>query len=211
MVKANEKLAVLSAEAPLNQPLLSDGSAFYQLQEELRTAFECTVIDLPRHMVVQHPHLVAEVHSTVVVGELTLASARDMIRVISWLKSNAPQTNVTVVINRYGVGGTSELSRKEFESSIERKVDFVIPFDAKVATQAAKLGKPVSEAGKGSKTVQALTEMARKILAVTDGEEAADSPAKESKSLMGKFGDFRALLPKKDKEKPNAKAKVVNA
>ena len=48
MVKANDKLAVLSAEAPINQPLTSDGAAFFQLQEEMRQAFECTVIDLPR-------------------------------------------------------------------------------------------------------------------------------------------------------------------
>jgi pilus assembly protein CpaE len=48
MVKASEKLAVLSAEAPINSPLLTDGAAFYQLQEEMRSAFECTVIDLPR-------------------------------------------------------------------------------------------------------------------------------------------------------------------
>ncbi|MCE3544368.1 hypothetical protein LXJ56_29760, partial [Escherichia coli] len=39
MVKASEKLAVLSAEAPINQPLMTDGAAFYQLQEEMRAAF----------------------------------------------------------------------------------------------------------------------------------------------------------------------------
>src|ERR671916_1004366 len=55
MVRANEKLCVLSAEAPLNQPLLNDGSAFFQLQEEMRAAFESTVIDLPRPMLVQFP------------------------------------------------------------------------------------------------------------------------------------------------------------
>ena len=49
MVRANEKLCVLSAEAPINQPLLTDGSAFFQLQEEIRNAFESTVLDLPRH------------------------------------------------------------------------------------------------------------------------------------------------------------------
>ena len=40
MVRANDKLCVLSAEAPINQPLLTDGSAFFQLQEEIRHAFE---------------------------------------------------------------------------------------------------------------------------------------------------------------------------
>ena len=40
MVRANDKLCVLSAEAPINQPLMTDGSAFFQLQEEIRHAFE---------------------------------------------------------------------------------------------------------------------------------------------------------------------------
>ena len=36
MVRANDKLCVLSAEAPINQSMMTDGSAFYQLQEEIR-------------------------------------------------------------------------------------------------------------------------------------------------------------------------------
>ena len=45
MVRASERLAVLSAEAPIHSPIVTDGSAFFQLQEEMRGAFECTVID----------------------------------------------------------------------------------------------------------------------------------------------------------------------
>src|SRR3546814_339679 len=44
MVKASEKLAILSAEAPISQPMMTDGAAFYQLQEEFRSAFECSVL-----------------------------------------------------------------------------------------------------------------------------------------------------------------------
>ncbi len=72
MVRANDKLSILSAEAPMSQPMLSDGGAFYQLQEEMRSAFECTVIDLPRQMLVQHPHLMTEIQSVVVVAEINL-------------------------------------------------------------------------------------------------------------------------------------------
>ena len=32
MIKANEKLSILSAEAPMSTPVLTDGAAFYQLQ-----------------------------------------------------------------------------------------------------------------------------------------------------------------------------------
>src|SRR3546814_13932031 len=69
MVRATERLAVLSAEAPMHQPLMADGSALFQLQEEMRNAFECLVIDLPRTMMVHHPHLLADVQSVVARSE----------------------------------------------------------------------------------------------------------------------------------------------
>ena len=37
---------MLSAEAPIHQPLVTDGTACFQLQEEMRNAFESTVLDL---------------------------------------------------------------------------------------------------------------------------------------------------------------------
>ena len=201
MVKASEKLAVLSAEAPINQPMLTDGSAFYQLQEEMRSAFECTIIDLPRGMLVQHPHLMADVHATVVVTEMTLASARDAIRILSWLKSNAPQSKIVLVANRVAAG-VAEISRKEFETSIERKIDFVIPADLKVVTQAAKLGKTIADVGKGSKLGAALVEIANRLVQTGEDStaEASGKAGKAKSSLLGKFS-LKSVLPNKAKAK----------
>src|SRR5687767_3603218 len=77
MVRANDKLCVLSAEAPLNQSALSDGSAFFQLQEEIRHAFEGTVVDMPRGLAIQFSHLVNDVNVVIVVVDFTLAATRD--------------------------------------------------------------------------------------------------------------------------------------
>lgn len=192
MVKASEKLAVLSAEAPINQPLMTDGAAFYQLQEEMRAAFECTVVDLPRAMLVQHPHLISDIQTAVVVTELTLAAARDTIRILSWLKSNAPQTQVTVVANRMHAAGQLEISRKDFEGSIERKIDHVVPFDQKLAAQAAKLGKPMAEAGKNSKTVAPLLDLVKGVLSV--GDEALDAGVPGTGKSGGKGSSLLASL-----------------
>jgi len=203
MVKASEKLSVLSAEAPINAPLVTDGSAFYQLQEEMRAAFECTVVDLPRAMLIQHPQLVSDVQLAVIVTELTLASARDTIRILSWMKTNAPQTELFVLANKMHAGGQLEISRKDFEGSIERKIDYLVPFDQKLAAQAAKLGKPIVEVGKTSKTIAPITALATAIAsAVPDG--ATDGAKSKGKSLIGKFGDLKGLIPKRA---PKAKAK----
>ena len=196
MVKASEKLAVLSAEAPINAPLVTDGTAFYQLQEEMRAAFEATVVDLPRAMLVQHPQLIGDIQLAVIVTELTLAAARDTIRILSWLKTNAPQIQTYVVANKLHPGTQAEISNKDFEGSIERRIDLAVPFDQKLAAQAAKLGKPFAEAGKGSKTVAPIAELTQRLAAATDGGADAAAPGRRGKSLMGKF-DLKALVAKR--------------
>jgi len=199
MVRANEKLAVLSAEAPINQPMLTDGSAFFRLQEELRNAFECTVIDLPRTMLVQHPHLLHDVQTAVVVVDLTLAATRDTIRLLSWMKANAPQTRIMIAANRIPAAGAAEISRKDFESSIERKVDVALPFDQKLAIQAAKLGKPLAEVGRNTRLGPQLAVLAQHLVAAVDSDAPADEDG-TGKSLLGKLGDFRTMFARKDKQ-----------
>jgi pilus assembly protein CpaE len=202
MVKASEKLSVLSAETPINAPLVTDGSAFCQLQEEMRASFECTVIDLPRGMLVQYPQLMADVQAVVIVTELTLAAARDTIRLLSWMKTHAPQAQVHVVANRIATTGQPEINRKDFESSIEHRIDHAVPLDPKLACLAAKLGKPLAEAGRGSKTAAPLIDLMNAVAgaATTDGAAKTGKPG----SLVGRLGDLKGLLAKRA---PKAKAK----
>jgi pilus assembly protein CpaE len=199
MVRANDRLCVLSAEAPINQPMLTDGSAYFQLQEEIRHAFEGTVIDFPRHVLVQYPHLLNEVHVVVLTVEFTLAATRDTIRILSWLKANAPQARVIIAANRVQPSA-QEVSRKDFESSIERKVDVVLPFDPKCASTAAKLGQPLAKVAKSSKLAHALNALLKLTLEVAGSEEVAEEQASESSSLFSKLG-LGALTKKKEPAK----------
>lgn len=195
MIKANDKLSILSAEAPINSPIMTDGAAFFQLQEEFRAAFENTIIDLPRSMLIAYPHLLRDVNLTVVVCELTLASARDAIRLLAWLKSNAPSCQTLVVANKVQSAGL-ELSRKDFESSIERKIDLMIPFDGKATAQAAKLGKPLVDSVRSSKVasgIVALTDMIKSTGVAEEPSKDADETAAK-KSMIG---GLKSLLTKK--------------
>jgi len=194
MVRANERLSVLSAEAPIHQPLVTDGTAFFQLQEEMRNAFESTVLDLPRHMLIQYPHLVHDAHVAVVVAELTLAGTRDTIRVLAWLKSNAPQTKVIVVANGVPSGGALEISRKDFEQSIERPVDVVFPVDGKLAAQAAKLGKPMAEVASG-KMAAPFTQLSSMVLSHAS-EEGVATESKGAASAKGLVDNLKSMLSK---------------
>lgn len=197
MIRANENLAILSAEAPINSPLMTDGSAFVQLEEEFRQAFEMTVIDLPRNMLVNFPHLFADVNVVVLTAEMTLASARDTIRILSWLKANAAHAQPLVVVNK-AQPGTGEISKADFEASIERAIDFTVPYDFKAASNAAKLGQTFVEANRSSKASAVMRQLAERITGVSDEQAEAATPAAK-KSLLGSF-DLKSLLAKKDKK-----------
>jgi pilus assembly protein CpaE len=199
MVRANERLSVLSAEAPINQPMITDGTAFFQLQEEMKNAFESTVMDLPRHMLIQYPHMVHDAHVAVVVSELTLAATRDTIRILAWLKSNAPQTKVIVVANRMPSGGALEISRKDFEQSIERQVDIIFPEDGKSAAQAAKLGKPMAEIATG-KLAAPFTQLTNMVLSHAS-DDAGEIEAKTAAGGKNLVNNLKSML-----AKPKAKA-----
>ena len=194
MIRANDNLAILSAEAPINAPLLTDGSAFQQLAEEFRAAFEMTVVDMPRNMLINFPQLVADLGVAVLVTEMTLASARDTIRLLSWFKANAPQTRVIVVANK--VQPTlAEISKADFEASIETRIDVSIPYDLKAASMAAKLGQTFADANRATKAGAVLRDLARDI--ADNGEDAAVAKP----SLLGKF-DLKAMMPKAKKKAP---------
>jgi Flp pilus assembly protein, ATPase CpaE len=198
MIRANDNLALLSAEAPINSPLLTDGTAFLQLQEEFRQAFEMTVIDMPRSVLVNFPQLIVDINVVVLVAELTLASARDTIRLLSWLKAHAPQARVIVVANKVQAN-FAEISKTDFEASIETKLQFSIPYDIKAASTAAKLGQTLIDANRTTKAASVIREISQMVLDRED-ENGTGVP---KKSLLGKL-DLKSMMPKARKAQPAA-------
>ena len=209
MVRAGEKLSVLSTEASISQPMLSDGSAFYQLQDEMLATFECTIVDLPRHMLVQHPHLVNNVQAAVVVSEFTLAGARDMIRLLSWLKANAPAAKIITVVNKVGAHSTPEISVKDFETAIECSVDYQLPFDGKTTSQSAKLGKSTAETSKSGKLGALLDGIATDVLATAFEDATIGAGSAKKKGGFLSFLDKKPKAPKDAKDSKDAKAKAA--
>ncbi len=162
-----------------------------------------TVIDLPRNMLINFPHLLADVNVVLLTTEMTLAGARDAIRILSWLKTNAGHVKPIVIANRVQPG-VAEISKADFEASIERKIGFSIPFDIKAATNAAKLGQTFADANRSSKAGGAIREIAKAIMGVGEND-GADDAVKAKSSLLGKL-DIKALLAKKDKSPAPAQA-----
>jgi pilus assembly protein CpaE len=82
--------------------------------------------------------------------------------------------------------GVGEISRSDFETSIERKLSFVIPHDVKAAANAAKLGQTFVGANRAAKTTAAIRMIVDAIIA-TEGEHEA-APVVKGGKLGGKGG-----------------------
>jgi pilus assembly protein CpaE len=149
-------------------------------------------------MLINFPHVLQEVNVMALVTEMTLASARDTIRILSWLKANAPGVSPMVIANKVQPG-VAEISKADFEASIERKIDFVVPYDQKAAVNAAKLGQTFVDANPSTKAGAAMRDIAKAILGAgeSDGDDDENSA---SGSLLGKL-DLKTLLGKKGKGK----------
>ena len=134
-----------------------------------------------------------------VADAFTLAAARDTIRLLSWFKTNAPHCAILIVANRVHPASLLEISRKDFEQSIERKVDILIPFDLRVASQAAKLGKTMADVAKGSKVGAACAALLNEALGSED-KDGDVRPSGKGESLLNKI-DLKGMLAARRKDK----------
>jgi pilus assembly protein CpaE len=152
-------------------------------------------------MLINFPHLLNEVNVVVIATELTLASARDTIRILSWLKTNASHATPIVVANKFQANAL-EISKADFEASIERKIDFLVPFDQAAAAKAAKLGQAFVEANAQSKAAAQIKALGERILGAAEEDDGDVAPSAKTaggkKSLLGGL-DLKALLAKKEK------------
>lgn len=167
MVKKSKNFSILSGEAPLGEDLEPNPTALSHLLEELKSNFNTVIVDLPRTLIGHQQFILAESDEIILVVDLSLVAVRDTIRMLAFIKDSAPETTVTIVANRVQGGVHDEVTRRDFESAIERKIDWIVPAETKVIIAAAKAGKALKETGKSSKAVKALHELGEHLL----GEE----------------------------------------
>lgn len=170
-LKEGENLSILAAEAPLAEPLLPDPSALSHLIGELRQNCELVIIDLPRTVMINNPYILGELDQLILVSDLSLASARDTLRILGFANQTAPDLKLKVALNRTGTGAKYEVDPKDFEATIERAIDFEIPLESKSAIMAAKKAEPLVKAFPKAKASQAMASIASDLVAGKEEED----------------------------------------
>jgi len=161
MVRESDNLFVLSAEEPLDSPLSLDPSSIEMLLENLRSDFQCVVMDVPRFGARAQVATLQPPATVLVVSDPSLAGMRDTMRLAGLFKKSATAAETKIVINRMGASKSGELDKADFEKGAELRVDKVIPYDPKPFAASASSGKPLLKVGGGSKAVKAIRELSQ--------------------------------------------------
>ena len=160
MSGTSERLRILSAEEALDDHPLLDPSAVDPLLAALNDDFDCVIVDLPRALDGMARRLLARAETTVIVTDLSLAAMRDTHRLINLMAVLRPGTTPLLLANRIGILSRGEIGRAEFEKSIGRKIDYLVPYDAKAASAMAEHGKALPAAARSSKAAAELRRVA---------------------------------------------------
>jgi pilus assembly protein CpaE len=144
LVQHSERLFVLSAEESPEESLLLDYGAVELLITELRNKFHYVLVDLPRNPTPSSQQVLQSATDLVLVSDFSLAGMRDMMRMTGLLPGTNASCNVVLVVNRAGEHKQGEMPRSEFEKGVGRKLDLVLPFDAKTVASATNFGQPVA-------------------------------------------------------------------
>lgn len=175
LVQHSDRLFVLSAEEAPDEALLVDHGALELLITELRNKFHYVLVDLPRSPSAATQQILQNATDLVLVSDCSLAGMRDCMRLNNLLPTVNASCNIVLVANRTGEHKQGEMPRNEFEKGIGRKLDVVLPFDARTVAAATNFGQPVA-ATKGPVS-GGLREIANRLCGPVAGVDAQRSMA----------------------------------
>jgi pilus assembly protein CpaE len=157
------QLTVLAAEEPLLDHPQTESEAIGAIAAVLRSECDFILIDLPRHPSEIVRRTLALANTACIVTDLSLASARDALRIGDFNRALAPGAQHMVIGNQVGAVHRGEVGRAEFERVVGLTLDYAIPFEPQAALATSSTGKALPEALRSSKASAELMAMAQRI------------------------------------------------
>jgi pilus assembly protein CpaE len=176
MMKASDRLSILSAEEPLGEQIHLHAHAGELLLAGLREKFPMIVLDLPRQFTPLTRYALAEADQVVIVTEPGILPLRDALRLRDLLVDQLKRPAPLYIVNREGLAGKHEVPRAEFAKHLGAPVALHVPFNAEIIALTAR-GDTLLEDAK-------LADGLRKLAQQLSGGEAA-ATTKKTGGLAG--------------------------
>lgn len=182
--KLTDRFSVMATEENLVGDVEFSSEAIEVLFDTLSKSNGCVVVDLPRPTFgIRHQTLRAASH-VVLVTELGLSGLRDTIRLLGNIEEASPKAKIFIVANRGG-GDNQAMRMPDFQKALGRKVDLVIPEEAKAFNEAANTGKPLVHFAARSKAAKALQKLGTDIMGQkVKGKKPSGKKSGEKKPLF---------------------------
>ena len=171
MVRQSDNLMVLSAEESLDQSSRLDGDAFAAMNGLLRGGFDEIVWDVPRAQVQGGAPILAGADRVVLVSDASLAGLRDTKQIITAVNAAAPDARIVVTLAQTGRFKGAEVEKVDFEGTLGRPVDHVVPFDAKSVARAAAEAAALAQAAPNGPAAKAYLQLVKDVAGYGDPKE----------------------------------------
>ena len=182
----SKRLHVLAAEEKLSETVTYTQNAAARLLEALRRRYNFVVIDVPWSALPLHRDLLMMANQRVLVMDPTLASVRDVLRLMALPNGPKQPGRGVLVLNRENLPGG--LNRRQLGEGLKMPPDVVIPDLPKVVGHAAHMGEPAMQVRGGFRN--AILQLAREVAFV----RLLDSGTATAVRAVGKNGRLRRLL-----------------
>jgi pilus assembly protein CpaE len=186
MFSPSEKLTVLSSGG---DGMLDDhvpAETYEDLLDTIMATYPVVVVDLSGTSSALKRSVLARAHQIVLVAVPILPairSTRTLLQEIKQLRGSSDQA-VDVVVNMTDIA-KAEVSLKQIEEGLDRKVAAEVPFDPDLFIKAESEGRKISEEKTGGPIIDKLVLLARKVVSVAAGAGPVEST--ETKKGLGKL------------------------
>ena len=163
MLQESPRLKVLAAEEPLVDEIHVAQGAVDAMLNVLRGDNDFIVVDLPRHLGEDIRRLLTLSSSIGIITDLSLAAARDTLRLSDFVKTLTPAARHLVIGNNVGAKHRGEIAKAEFENVTTIHLDFAVPFEPSAALTTSSTGSVLTAAMRHTKTAGALRDIAMRL------------------------------------------------
>jgi len=130
-IHIDQRIDILASLEPIGDVVEINDGTFRSLLDKLLTRYRFIFVDLPPTVAMRLAQSLELPSTCVLVGNGTLASARDVARWRQWIGSNTPDRTTIHVLNQHGAPGS--LPDAEFARIAGRAPDVVIPYEKEIA------------------------------------------------------------------------------
>ena len=131
----NDRLFVLSSEVPLTERKDYSIEGLKQLFSYLTKLFHYVIIDIPHNFDKLSAYALEQSNIRLLITEPSLAGLRDAGRIIGYFGEDQLEHRLILVLNKYIKNLQGTLTPEDFENTLKRPVDHIIPYNDTIIKQ----------------------------------------------------------------------------